>query len=70
MFGPKREADGSCRILKNAEVEELNADPNIKRETKAHRLRWPSRDVRMVSDRIAKRAYLGQPHAHAIAGGM
>lgn len=53
--------DGSRRVLKNAEIEELVCQPNIIGETKAHRLRWLGHMERMGEDRSVKKAYLGRP---------
>ncbi|KAG7310614.1 hypothetical protein JYU34_003406 [Plutella xylostella] len=61
ILGQKQRSDGSWRILKNAEIEELVEGPNIIGETKAHRLRWLGHLERMGEDRSAKRAYQGQP---------
>ncbi|CAG9130045.1 unnamed protein product [Plutella xylostella] len=61
IFGPRQRPDGSWRVLKNAELEDLMAGANIVGETKAHRLRWLGHLQRMGEDRSAKRAYMGRP---------
>ena len=61
ILGPIKRDDGTWRIRKNAEIEELVAEPNIIGETKCHRLRWFGHLLRMGEDRGVKRAYLGQP---------
>ncbi|XP_061715485.1 uncharacterized protein LOC133523771 [Cydia pomonella] len=61
ILGPVRREDGSLRLRKNVEIEDLMATPNIVGETKAHRLRWLGHVLRMEEDRGAKRAYLGRP---------
>ncbi|XP_048481716.1 uncharacterized protein LOC125489586 [Plutella xylostella] len=61
IFGPRQRPDGSWRVLKNAELEDLMAGANIVGETKAHRLRWLGHLQRMGKDRSAKRAYMGRP---------
>ncbi|XP_075979935.1 uncharacterized protein LOC142979060 [Anticarsia gemmatalis] len=61
ILGPVQRPDGSWRIRKNAEIEELVANPNIIGEIKAHRLRWLGHVERMREDRSVKRAYLGRP---------
>jgi hypothetical protein len=40
IFGPKREEDGSWRILHNDELHSLYSSPNIVRIIKARRMRW------------------------------
>ena len=61
ILGPVRSDDGSWRIRKNAEIEELVAEPNIIGVTKSHRLRWLGHLLRMGEDRVVKEAYLGRP---------
>ncbi|CAG9130935.1 unnamed protein product [Plutella xylostella] len=64
----KTRPDGSWRVLKNAELEDLMAGANIVGETKAHRLRWLGHLQRMGEDRSAKRAYMGRPTGRRPAG--
>ena len=59
IFGPIQRSDGSWRVRKNAEIEELLAAPNIVGETKSHRLRWLGHLERMGGNRAVKRAYEG-----------
>lgn len=61
MLGPVRREDGSWRVRKNRELEELFGEANILGEIKAHRLRWLGHVERMEEDRAVKRAYLGKP---------
>ncbi|XP_063547225.1 uncharacterized protein LOC134754789 [Cydia strobilella] len=60
ILGPVKREDGSFRLRKNVEIEDLVAAPNIIGETKAHRLRWFGHVLRMEEDRGVKRAYLGR----------
>ncbi|KAI8423280.1 hypothetical protein MSG28_014305 [Choristoneura fumiferana] len=55
--GPVKRDDGTWRIRKNREIQELVAEPNIIAVTKSHRLRWFGHLLRMGEDRAAKRAY-------------
>jgi hypothetical protein len=40
IFGPKREEDGSWRILNNDELHSLYSSPKIVRVIKSRRMRW------------------------------
>ncbi|KAI5646743.1 hypothetical protein NE865_00998 [Phthorimaea operculella] len=68
ILGPVKNLDGSYRVRKNAEIEDLVAEPNIIGETKAHRLRWLGHIERMEEDRSAKKAYLGKPYGRRPVG--
>ncbi|KAI8437978.1 hypothetical protein MSG28_010638 [Choristoneura fumiferana] len=61
ILGPVKRDDGTWRIRKNREIQELVAEPNIIGVTKSHRLRWFGHLLRMGEDRAAKRAYVGRP---------
>lgn len=61
ILGPTREVDGTWRIRKNQEIEDLVGEPNIMGETKSARLRWLGHVERMKEDRAVKRAYMGRP---------
>ncbi|KAI8420362.1 hypothetical protein MSG28_008880 [Choristoneura fumiferana] len=52
--GPVKRDDGTWRIRKNIETQELVAEPNIIGVTKSHRLRWLGHLLRMGEDRAAK----------------
>jgi hypothetical protein len=43
IFGPKREEDGSWRMLYNDELHSLYSSPNIVRVIKSRRMRWVGR---------------------------
>ncbi|KAI5631634.1 hypothetical protein NE865_15650 [Phthorimaea operculella] len=69
MLGPTRRDDGSWRVRKNRELEELVAEPNIIGEIKSARIRWLGHLERMGEDRAAvKRAYLGKPNGKRPVG--
>ncbi|KAI8435497.1 hypothetical protein MSG28_003794 [Choristoneura fumiferana] len=60
ILGPVKRDDGSWRIRKKREIQELVAEPNIIGITKSHRLRWFGHLLRMGEDRAAERAYAGR----------
>jgi hypothetical protein len=47
IFGPKREEDGSCRILHNDEHHSLYSSLNIIRVITSRRMRWAGHVARM-----------------------
>jgi hypothetical protein len=47
IFGPKREEDGSWRILNNDEFHSLFSSTNIVRVIISRRMRWPGHVARM-----------------------
>lgn len=61
ILGPTHRPDGSWRIWKNVEIDDLVEEPNISGVTKSLRLRWLGHLERMGDDRAAKRAYEGRP---------
>lgn len=61
ILGPVRRDDGTWRVRKNQEIEDIISEPNIISETKAARLRWLGHVERMGEDRAVKRAYEGRP---------
>ncbi|KAI5635421.1 guanylate kinase domain-containing protein [Phthorimaea operculella] len=68
MLGPTRRDDGSWRVRKNRELEELVAEPNIIGEINSARIRWLGHLERMGEDRAVKRAYLGKPNGKRPVG--
>ncbi|KAI5635541.1 hypothetical protein NE865_11715 [Phthorimaea operculella] len=68
MLGPTRRDDGSWRVRKNRELEELVAEPNIISEIKSARIRWLGHLERMGEDRAVKRAYLRKPNGKRPVG--
>ncbi|KAG7309934.1 hypothetical protein JYU34_004449 [Plutella xylostella] len=68
MLGPTRREDGSWRVRKNQEIEDLISEPNILGQIKSQRLRWLGHLQRMGEDRAAKRAYLGVPSGRRPVG--
>ena len=54
ILGPVKRDDGTWRIRKNLEIQELVAEPNIIGVTKSHRLRWFGHLLRMGEDRAVK----------------
>ncbi|CAG9127431.1 unnamed protein product [Plutella xylostella] len=68
MLGPTRREDGSWRVRKNQEIEDLISEPNIIGQIKSQRLRWLGHLQRMGEDRAAKRAYLGVPSGRRPVG--
>jgi hypothetical protein len=54
IFGPTKERDGTCRIKRNDEVDELIRHKNIINLIKAQRLSWFSHLQRMPEERMEK----------------
>ncbi|CAG9118642.1 unnamed protein product [Plutella xylostella] len=54
MLGPTRREDGSWRVRKNQEMEDLISEPNIIGQIKSQRLRWLGHLQRMGEDRGAR----------------
>jgi hypothetical protein len=60
IFGPKREEDGSWRILHN-ELHSLYSSPNIVRVIKSRKMRWIGHVARMGEGRGVYRVLVGRP---------
>ena len=61
IFGPTKEADGTCKITTNDELDKLIGHTNILNHIKAQRLSWFGHLHRMPEERMAKKAYKWQP---------
>jgi hypothetical protein len=61
VFGPKREEDGSWRILQNDELHSLYSSPNIVRVIRSRTMRWAGHVTRMGEGRGVYRVWLGGP---------
>jgi hypothetical protein len=61
IFGPKRQVDGSWRILHSDELHSLYSSPNIVRVIKSRRLRWAGHGTRMGEGRGVYRVLVGKP---------
>jgi hypothetical protein len=61
IFGPKREEDGSWRILHNDEFHSLHSSPNIVRVIKSRRMRWAGHVPRMGVGRYIYTILVGRP---------
>jgi hypothetical protein len=59
IFGPKREKDGSWRILHNDELHDLYSSPNIVKVIKSKRMRWAGHVARMGDGRDVYRFLAG-----------
>jgi hypothetical protein len=62
IFGPKREEDGSWRILHNDDFHGLYSSPNFVREIKLpRRMTWAGHVARMGEGRFVYRVFVGRP---------
>jgi hypothetical protein len=61
IFVPKREEDGSWRILHNDQLHSLHSSPNIVRVIKSRRMRWVGDVGRMGEGRGVYRVFVGKP---------
>jgi hypothetical protein len=61
ISGPKREEDGSWRILHNGELHDLYSSLNIVRVIKSRGMRWAGHAARMGEGRGAYRVLVGRP---------
>jgi len=61
IFGPTKERDGTCRIKRNDELDELIRHKNIINLIKAQRLIWFGHLHRMPEERMVKRIYKWKP---------
>jgi hypothetical protein len=59
IFVPKREEDGSWRILYNDESHSLYSSPNIVKVIKSRKMRWAGHVARMGEERCIYRFWLG-----------
>jgi hypothetical protein len=63
ISGPKREEDGSWRILYNDEFHSVYSSPNIVRVIKSRRMRWAGHVARMDERRGVYRVLFGRPES-------
>jgi hypothetical protein len=61
IFAPKRDEDGSWRILHNDELHSLYSSPSIVRVIKSRRMRWAGHVTRMEEGRGVYRVLIGRP---------
>jgi hypothetical protein len=61
IFGPKREEDGSRRILHNDELHSLYSSPNIVRVIISRRMKWTGHVARMGRGKVFTGFWLGGP---------
>jgi hypothetical protein len=55
IFGPNKQADGSCRIKTNEELDKLTTRKNVVREIKSRRFAWLGHLKRMKEHRVTKK---------------
>ena len=61
ILAPKRdEVTGEWRKLHNVELNDLYCSPNVIREIKSRRMRWPGHVVSVVDRRGAYRVLVGE----------
>ena len=61
IFGPKRDDDGTYRVLYNHEIRNLMKVPDIVRCIKSQRVRWLGHVLRADSHRNVQRSLKGEP---------
>jgi len=61
IFGPKREEDGSWRILHKDELHSLYSSPNFVRVITSRRIRWAEHVAHMGEERDVYRVLVGKP---------
>jgi hypothetical protein len=61
IFGPKREEDGSWRLLHNDELHSLYSSPSIVRVIRSRTMRWAGHMSRMGEGRGVYRVLVGEP---------
>jgi hypothetical protein len=62
IFGPKRdEVIGEWRKLHNKELHNLYSSPDIIRQVKSRRMRWPGHVAHMGEERNVYRVLMGKP---------
>jgi hypothetical protein len=62
IFGPKRdEVTGEWRKLHSGELHNLHSSPDIIRQIKSRRMRWPGLVARMGEGRNVYRVLVGKP---------
>ena len=61
IYGPKRDDDGTYRVLFNHEIRSLMRIPDIVSEIKAQRVRWLGHVLRADPNRMVQRSLKGEP---------
>lgn len=61
IYGPKRDDDGTYRVLYNHEIRNLMKIPDIVVEIKAQRIRWLGHVLRADPERMVQRSLRGEP---------
>jgi len=65
---PKREEDGSWKVLQNDEFRGLHPSPNIVRVIKSRRMRWAGHVECTMEGRIIYRVLVGRPEGNRPLG--
>jgi hypothetical protein len=68
LFGPTRDRDGTWRIEKNIELNNLIRKKNIINYIKAQKLSWFGHEHRMTYDKMVKNLYECKPISARLTG--